>query len=108
MVRVLARWHVEHQGLARVVAYEQGALPEKHLATLRPLKRRFFQLFEDELAAGVAAGELQVTDPAATARAVLSLCTDIARWYRPERAPDVGALADAYGEMALRLVGARR
>jgi AcrR family transcriptional regulator len=104
IIRALALWHVDHQSLARVIAYEQGALPAELRQNLRPFRRRFFETIECELTAGQATGEIAHGDTAYMTRAVLSLCTDIARWYRPGRSPDAEELGDAYGEMAVRLV----
>lgn len=104
IIGALVRWHVEHQDLARVIAYEQGALPEEQRATLRPFRRRFFEVTEGEITEGNDSGDFRVASPTETTRAILSLCTDIARWYRPGRGPGAEALSAAYADIAIRLV----
>jgi AcrR family transcriptional regulator len=104
LIAALAAWHVDHLELARVIAYEQQALPPDRRALLRPFRRRFFELVEGEIVTGHEAGEFNVVSPPETARALLSLCTDIARWYRPGRGPGARKLASDYADIASRLV----
>jgi AcrR family transcriptional regulator len=100
----LAAWHVDHLNLARVIAYQLEALPADYRARLRPFRRRFFELVEGEILAGRDAGEFEVVNPTETARALFSLCTDIARWYRPGHGPGAEKIAGDYADMASRLV----
>lgn len=104
LITALVTWHIDHLDLARVIAYEQGALPAERRATLRPFRRRFFELVEGELVAGQQDCEFHVVNPTDTARALLSLCSDISRWYRPDRGPGAGKLARDYADIASRLV----
>jgi AcrR family transcriptional regulator len=104
IIRALVTWHVDYQDLAKVIAYEQDALPEDYKTKLRPFRRRFFEVVEGEISDGNDLGEFDVVSPRETTRALLSLCTDIARWYRPGREPGLDALADAYCDIAIRLV----
>jgi AcrR family transcriptional regulator len=96
VIRALVVWHVEHLELARVIAYEQSALPEADRARLRPFRRRFIELVEAE------AGSTAAT------RAVLSMCTDIARWYRRDRGPGAERLADEYADIAALVAAPRQ
>lgn len=104
VIKALVRWHVDHRDLARVVAYEQDALPEARRETLRPLRGRFFEVVEGDISAGRAAGEFWLANPVETTRALLSLCTDICRWYRDGREPGAEDLGDRYADIAIRLV----
>jgi Tetracyclin repressor-like, C-terminal domain len=54
-----------------------------------------------------AAGTCDVADIPAVARALLSLCIDIARWYQPDHGSTPEQVGDLYAELALRMVGAR-
>lgn len=105
-VRTFVRWHAEHHTTARVVQYELAALGEEHYAEIVVMRRRTEEILRGILADGVAAGEFSVADINGTALAVLSLCIDVARWFRSggTRTPDeIGAL---YAGLALRMVGA--
>ncbi|EST39762.1 hypothetical protein N566_00185 [Streptomycetaceae bacterium MP113-05] len=104
-VRTFVRWHAEHHTTARVVQYELSALEDAHYAEIVSMRRRTEQVLRELLEDGVAAGEFTVPDVRGTAVAVLSLCIDVARWFRPggPRSPEqIGAL---YAGLALRMVG---
>lgn len=105
-VRTFVRWHAEHHTTARVVQYELSALGEEHYAEIVTMRRRTEQILRDLLTDGVAAGEFTVPDVRGTALAVLSLCIDVARWFRtggPRTPDEIGAL---YAGLVLRMVGA--
>lgn len=101
------RWHAEQHTTARVVQYELSALEEDHYAEILRLRRRSGEILRGILRDGVAAGEFQVEDLRGTARAILSLCIDVARWFDPGGPESPGALAALYGRLALRMAGAR-
>jgi AcrR family transcriptional regulator len=105
-VRAFVRWHAEHHTTARVVQYELAALEPEHYQEIVGLRRRTEEVLRGILADGVAAGEFAVADLRGTALAVLSLCIDVARWFRAggRRSPEeIGVL---YAGLALRMVGA--
>jgi len=105
-VDAFVRWHAERHTTARVVQYELNALAEEHYAEIVALRRRSEEILRGILRDGVAAGEFTVTDIRGTALAVLSLCIDVARWFRAggSRTPEeIGAL---YADLVLRMVGA--
>lgn len=98
-----ARWHTG----ARIVNYEMSALSPEHFAEVAGIRRAIQHEMRQLVEAGVAAGEFDVADPAMTALALLSLGIDVARWYRDDGDWTPDDVADHYGELALRLVGAR-
>jgi AcrR family transcriptional regulator len=104
-VRTFVRWHAEHHTTARVVQYELSALAPEHFAEIVAMRRRTEEVLRQLLEEGVAGGAFTVPDVRGTAVAVLSLCIDVARWFRPEgtRTPEeIGAL---YAGLVLRMVG---
>ncbi|WP_061289929.1 TetR/AcrR family transcriptional regulator [Herbidospora cretacea] len=106
LVYALARFHAAHQRGCRVVQNELGALAPEDWVKVRELRRRVDALFREEVAAGVARGAFEVADVDGTTRAVVSMCVDVSRWYRPggpDTPEDVGAL---YAHLALRMVRA--
>jgi AcrR family transcriptional regulator len=58
------------------------------------------------LADGVAAGMFAPLDPKLTAFAVISMCTNVGIWYRPDGRLSLPEVARAYATMATRLAGA--
>ncbi|AXK34027.1 TetR/AcrR family transcriptional regulator [Streptomyces armeniacus] len=105
-VRTFVRWHAEYHTTARVVQYELSALAEEHYTEIVAMRRRTEEILRTILSDGVAAGEFTVADVNGTALAVLSLCIDVARWYRsggPRTPDEIGGL---YAGLVLRMVGA--
>ncbi|WP_236791161.1 TetR/AcrR family transcriptional regulator [Amycolatopsis sp. GM8] len=100
-------WHARRHTVARVVQYELQALPEQEYAVVTGLRRRIEHLVRDVIAEGIEQGEFTVTDVKTAARALLSLGVDVARWYSDRIGKTPKALGREYGELALRMVGAR-
>jgi len=106
IVAGFAAWHAEHHRVARVVHYELTALPEPDRAGIVELRRRIEQLVEEQITAGVAAGQMRVAHPRRVARAVLSLGVDVARWYHPTGPDSPAVIGTLYADLAARMVGA--
>lgn len=103
-----AAWHAEHHRIARVVQLELTSLDEDGLATVAALRRRIQGAVADEIRAAVAAGDTSVPDVAGTARACMSLCIDVCRWYDPAGTQTPDDIAGLYTELVRRwLVGGR-
>ena len=106
LVAAFVRWHAEHHVVARVVQYELTALPAAAFAEVAGLRRRIEALVQAEISAGVRSGDFEVDDVALTARAILSLGIDVARWYGvgSRQRPDAAVLAGHYADLALRML----
>jgi AcrR family transcriptional regulator len=107
VVRAVTAWHAHHSAAARVILYEQEALTPEHLAEVLVKEREIDQILRGIIVEGVRAREFDVPDMVSTAAAILSLCMDIARWYRPGHRRTPEDMGDAYAEAAVRIVGAR-
>ncbi|MDQ2588596.1 TetR/AcrR family transcriptional regulator [Saccharothrix yanglingensis] len=105
-VRAFASWHAEFHTTARVVQYELSALTPEHLAEVVELRRRIEAAVRDMVEAGVRAGEFDVPDVRGAVLAVLSLCIDVARWFKPDRGRTPEEIGDLYADLVLRMVGA--
>ncbi|MBO9523101.1 MAG: TetR family transcriptional regulator [Nocardioidaceae bacterium] len=104
-VHAFAVHHVRSHVAARVVNYELAALSDRHQAEIQIIRHRIDQLFTDLVARGTAAGVFDPPNQRMAVVALQSLGIDIARWYR-EGGWSEDEIADAYVEMALRIVGA--
>lgn len=105
-VSAFAGWHAVNNTLARVIQYEMGALPDEGVAEIARLRGAFDRMVDTMLRGGAEAGAFQVDDLPGTRLAILSLCIDVARWFRPNgrRTPrSVGAL---YAQLVLNMLGA--
>lgn len=105
LTHAFVSWHARNHTLARVIQYELRAIPPERYGEIRRLRRRFERIFETELRRGVRSVDFRVADVQTTAVALLSLGIDVARWYTGRgRSPE--ELGVAYGDIALRMVGA--
>ncbi|GAA1003775.1 TetR family transcriptional regulator [Acrocarpospora pleiomorpha] len=107
MVYAYSRWHMVNAKLGRVVQYEFHALTAEHRQEILALRRQFQKVMVEAVLDGVHAGRFSVDDAAGTARALLSLCIDLARWFEPGPGRKVGVVADLNADLALRIVNAR-
>lgn len=107
MIREFTAWHARYHIVAKIVHYELYSLTDEHLADVVELRRATQRLINDVLARGNAAGAFAVTDISGTGRALLSLCIDVARWYRSDDGASPEELSKLYAGLALRMVSAR-
>jgi hypothetical protein len=88
-----------------VVQQELHALADddrRHVLAMRQrIQREVEQLLQD----GVKAGQMEVEDTRAVARALLSLSVDVARWYDPKSKETPQGIGALYADLATRMVG---
>jgi AcrR family transcriptional regulator len=99
-------WHARRHTVARVVQYELHVLGDPEYQVVAALRQQIEQLFRRTISAGVTTGEFTVPEVRTTARAVLSLGIDVARWYGDHIRTGPTALGRQYAQLALRMVGA--
>ncbi|HWD03152.1 MAG TPA: TetR/AcrR family transcriptional regulator [Amycolatopsis sp.] len=107
IVEDFVAWHARRHTVARVVQYELNALPEQEFDVVTRLRRRIERIVRDVITTGIESGAFTVPDPHTAARAVLSLGVDVARWYSDRARQTPAALGKEYGELVLRMLGAR-
>jgi AcrR family transcriptional regulator len=105
LVRVLTIWHTYNSQVAHVVLYQTGALSPAHLADITAKQREVGLIVRRVIAEGTRSGDFDVQDPGAATVAVLSLCLDVARWYRPGYRLSPQQLGDFNAAAALRITG---
>jgi AcrR family transcriptional regulator len=105
LVRVLTIWHTYNSQVAHVVLYQTGALTTAHLADVAAKQREVSQILRQVITDGVKSGDFDVPDTGAATIAVLSLCLDVARWYRPGYRLTPQQLGDFNAVAALRIAG---
>jgi AcrR family transcriptional regulator len=104
-VRDLAAWHARHGDTARIVLHHLIDLTPLHRDEAVGLQRANYQVIRKLVTEGLAHGGFVLEDPGAGARALLSLCVDAARWYRPDHPRTPEQIGEAYAVLALRMVG---
>lgn len=97
-----ARWHAENHRLARVVQYELSSLEPAAYQEIAELRRGMQRRLVDEIQSAVDDGSASVPDVAGVARALLSLCIDVCRWYDPAGPQAPQAIGALYAELARR------
>jgi AcrR family transcriptional regulator len=107
VVTAQTEWQARHHTTARVIEYDLPSLAAEHRAEINSLRRAINGVLRDVLERGVAAGELDVPDVAGTALALLSLVTDVARWYPSAGRKSPEKLGQLYADLAVRMAGAR-
>jgi len=105
LVRVLTIWHTYNSQVAHVVLYQTGALTTDHLADIAGKQREVSKIVRKVITDGVQSGDFDVPDAGAATIAVLSLCLDVARWYRPGYRLTPQQLGDFNAATALRIAG---
>ncbi|HWM07360.1 MAG TPA: TetR/AcrR family transcriptional regulator [Actinophytocola sp.] len=105
LVERFVAWHAQRHLVARVVQHELAALPPDDYAVVVDLRRRTERLVREVITRGVDEGRFRVPDVRTTARAVLSLGIDVARWYSPSSKPAPAVLGRQYGELVLGMLG---
>ena len=105
LVRVLTLWTTYNSQVAHVVLYQTGALSPAHLADISVKQREVGQIVRQVIADGIASRDFDIPDAGAAATAVLSLCLDVARWYRPGYRLTPQQLGDLNAVAARRIVG---
>jgi AcrR family transcriptional regulator len=108
LARVLTIWHTYNSQVAHVVLYQTGALTPAHQEEVAARRAAVGRIVRQVIAEGVESGDFETSDPGATATAVLSLCLDVARWYRPGYRRTPQQLGDFNAAAALRVAGAVR
>jgi AcrR family transcriptional regulator len=105
LVRVLTIWHTYNSQVAHVVLYQTGALTSAHLADVAAKQREVSQILRQVITDGVTSGDFDAPDTGAATIAILSLCLDVARWYRPGYRLTPQQLGDFNAVAALRIAG---
>lgn len=98
-----AVWQARHHTTARVVEYDLPALSPEHYREISTLRRRIAALVRGILADGVRSGEFDLPDTDGTALALLSMVTDVARWYPSNSRQSPDQLGKLYADLALRM-----
>ncbi|MDN4162001.1 TetR/AcrR family transcriptional regulator [Nocardioides abyssi] len=106
LVRAHVVSHAERPRETRVVDGELAALTGEARADVVALRDRYERVWQDAIDAGAAAGSFSVPSPAVARRALLEMCSGVARWYDAAGPLSLAGLADTYAALARQLLGA--
>ncbi|MFC6343862.1 TetR/AcrR family transcriptional regulator [Nocardioides hankookensis] len=105
LVDLHVRTHASAPERTLVVDDEVNTLSAPARAEVVTLRDRYEALWQAALDDGVARGGFQVRSASVVRRALLEMCSGVARWWTPDGDLDLDALAEEYAALALRLVG---
>lgn len=108
----LTRHHVRSHCLGS----REAAITDRDMGVLSPdvrervvgLRDAYEKLWDQVLAQGEEEGCFAIEDRAVTRIAVLTMCSQVATWYKREGRLDVADIADSYARLVVRMVGLRR
>jgi len=106
LVLLHVRTHASAPEQTRVVDDEVNALSAEARAEVVALRDRYEALWQAVLDDGVARGDFRVGSVAVVRRALLEMCSGVARWWTPDGELGLEELAQEYAGLARRLVGA--
>ncbi|MCM0619003.1 TetR/AcrR family transcriptional regulator [Nocardioides bruguierae] len=107
LVRVHVRAHAERPEQTRVVDGELGALTPDARAGVVALRDEYEDLWRTVIEDGVDQGLLVVAQPDLARRAVLEMCSSVARWFRSDGDLGVAEVAEEHVSLARGALGAR-
>ena len=95
-MRAHVRFHTERRPEVIVADAELRALEEPGRREILDLRDRHTALFRTPIAA------LGVAQPGIVAAAAITMCTDVALWFRPDGPLDADGVADTFIHLILR------
>ncbi|MCC3274596.1 MULTISPECIES: TetR/AcrR family transcriptional regulator [unclassified Arthrobacter] len=106
MVRDFVEWQSSNRTKSAVVNFELAALSDEHRAEVLDIRRAVDAEFRTVVDRGREQGLFNVPDTSLAVFALLSLCIDVARWYRSDGRLSAAAIGEHHSSMALRMLGA--
>lgn len=104
MVEALALFHAHRRELAFLGTSEMRSLEEPDRSRIVALRDGIQYLMDDEIAAGITAGEFRTGHPRQAARAVTTMCTSLPQWFRPGGPTSPDEIARQYAQFALTMM----
>ncbi|WP_146362131.1 TetR/AcrR family transcriptional regulator [Arthrobacter yangruifuii] len=106
MVRDFVEWQAANRTKSSVVNFELAALTEEHRADVLEIRRSVDAEFRAVVDRGRQQGLFHIEDTGLAVLALLSLCVDVARWYRGDGRQSAAGIGEHHSRMALRMLGA--
>ncbi|HWG23408.1 MAG TPA: TetR/AcrR family transcriptional regulator [Actinospica sp.] len=103
VIEAQTTWQARHHTTARVVEYDLPCLSPEHYEEVSALRREITALVRGILHEGVRAGVFDVPNVDGTTLALLSMVTDVARWYPSNSRQPPEELGKLYADLALRM-----
>jgi AcrR family transcriptional regulator len=104
-VEAHVRFHIDFQRQSFVGNTELRSLVSPARERIVRKRDRQRALFDAAIAAGLQSGAFNTPYPAEAVRAIVTMCTAVANWYRAERGLTPDQLVERYCHLALEMAG---
>ena len=105
MVEALALYHTHRRELAFIGASEMRSLVGANRYRISRARSDIQHILDDEIAAAAREGYVATDHPRDAGRAIATMCTGLAQWYRIDGPSSPEQIAREYAEFALQLLG---
>lgn len=107
VVEALALYHARRNDLAFIGASEMRSLEPGSYRRIARLRNLVQDLLDEQVGAAITQGGLRVTHAADAGKAIATMCTSLAQWFRPDGPTTPEQIAREYSLFALGLLGHR-
>lgn len=107
MVEALALYHTHRRDLAFIGASEMRSLAGANRYRITKSRSDIQYLLDEQIAAAVADGYLATPHPRDAGRAIATMCTSLAQWFRIDGPSSPEQIAREYADFALELLRSR-
>ncbi|MEV0297435.1 TetR family transcriptional regulator [Nocardia sp. NPDC050710] len=104
MVEALTLFHAYRGDLAFIGASEMRSLDEPNRSRVAAQRIDVQRMIDDQVAAGIRAGEFTTRYPREAARAVATMCTSLPRWFHPGGSVSQQQIAVEYAQFAVDIM----
>jgi AcrR family transcriptional regulator len=108
LVRAHVGFHTLDAQRSLVADDELRAVSDAAFTKVMQLRDGYERLWAETLERGKRSGEFSFADARITRLALLEMCNGVARWYSDRGPKHPAEIADAFADLALAMVGARR
>lgn len=103
-VEAHARYNMTHQSEALVIARERYHLEDPGFSEAMALQMRYEQILHEVIINGVSRGVFQTDHPQLVCRSILDMGIGVGSGFAPDGMHTLAEAAEAYGELALRML----
>lgn len=107
VVEALALYHARRNELAFIGASEMRSLEPASYRRIARLRHHVQDVLDQQIEAAVAARAVSPRHPRDAGKAIATMCTSLAQWFRPDGATTPEQIAREYAELAVSMLGAR-
>lgn len=105
MVRAFVNFYLANQLACHVTNNEVGFLDPEEASQHSARRQRLQAVFDEIIDSGIECGAFHPANRYISARAVMVLCRDVARWWKPSGALDANQVGNELATLSLSILG---